>query len=747
MPQMRPTFSESWYRVADLKARLRASTQVSRQFYRGDRWYVVRDPAGNQFHRLSAPAWRFVGLLDGKRTVAECWDLVGGQLADDAPTQPEVIQILSQLHSANLIEADVTPDAAVLLRRHKKMIKRQWQGRFMNILFPRIPLWDADSFLKRWMPVMRVFLSPFGAFLWLALIISAIAMLAPRWGELTAAASNAIAPSNWLWLWATFVGIKAIHELGHGFICRRYGGEVHELGVMFLVLVPAPYVDASSAWAFPNKWQRIAVGAGGMIFELFVAAIMAFVWLNTSPTNTVNHLAYNAMLVASVSTILFNANPLLRYDGYYMLADFLEIPNLRYRSTEYTMGLIKRHLFRVKMSQPLPPPIQRFWLFTYCLSSSFYRTLVGIFIIFMVYQRVPVLGVLMAIGGIITWLAVPIVKTLKYLMIEPELHRKRTRATIWVASAVAVAVILVGFVPVPLGLYAEGVVQPIREVKIYAETPGIVEQVPANDGDHLKKGDIILVCRDRELEAQIARFRADEKVYAEYIRLALALDSSRIDAYKEQLTATQEKLAELQAKAAALTIRAPFDGLLVAPQLKDLPGKYIQHGEEVATVADVSTLRITAVIDQEDAQQIFDAVPVALRKKVDPEVRLAGIKDGTLFRTKYLAAPLERVGPNPNDPVRRPSPMHELPTSALSQAAGGDIQTDPSDQNNKRLLRPMYAAFMILPNTSPLPNIDYQYLPGQRASIRFPLLNEPLYKRLQRRIWQLIQSQTQSKWI
>src|ERR1035437_346169 len=119
MAQLRPTFSESWYRVVNLRARLRASTQISRQHYRGERWYVVRDPAGNQFHRLSAPAYRFVGLLDGTRTIGQAWDLVGGQLADDAPTQPEVIQILSQLHAANLLDADITADAGVLLRRHK----------------------------------------------------------------------------------------------------------------------------------------------------------------------------------------------------------------------------------------------------------------------------------------------------------------------------------------------------------------------------------------------------------------------------------------------------------------------------------------------------------------------------------------------------------------------------------------------------------------------------------------------------
>src|SRR6186713_1912205 len=192
--QLRPTFSESWYRVKNLKAKLWASAQISRQYYRGERWYVVRDPAGNQYHRLSDPAYRFVGLLNGRRTVGEAWDLAGGQLADDAPTQPEVIQILSHLYSANLIDADVTPDSAVLLRRHKKLQTRKLQGRLMNVLFPRMPLWDPDRFLKMWLPLVRLFFSKVGAVIWLAVILGALAMLAPEWERIQRATSNSIAP-------------------------------------------------------------------------------------------------------------------------------------------------------------------------------------------------------------------------------------------------------------------------------------------------------------------------------------------------------------------------------------------------------------------------------------------------------------------------------------------------------------------------------------------------------------------------
>src|SRR6185369_8882972 len=215
MLQLRPTFSESWYRVVGLKPKLRGTAQISRQYYRGERWYVVRDPAGNQFHRLSDAAYRFVGLLDGTRTVGDAWDLVGGQLADDAPTQPEVIQILSQLYAANLVETDIPPDATVLLRRHKKQMQRRLQGRLMNVLFPRIPVWDPDRFVCRWMPLARVAFSKLGAIIWLLVVGLAIAMLVPHWADLKVAASKAVdIRNNWenaFYLWAVFVGIKFIH--------------------------------------------------------------------------------------------------------------------------------------------------------------------------------------------------------------------------------------------------------------------------------------------------------------------------------------------------------------------------------------------------------------------------------------------------------------------------------------------------------------------------------------------------------
>lgn len=605
MANLRPTFHESWYRVANLRCKLRPSAQISRQHYRGERWYVVRDPAGNQYHRLSAAAYRFVGLLDGSRTVAEAWELAGGVLADDAPTQPEVVQILSQLHAANLLEADITPDSGVLLRRHKQMQKRRIQGRLMNFLFPRIPLWDLDRFLLRWMPIMRLFLSKFGTMLWLGVIIAAIAAIAPHWDKLSKGAENAMQPGNWPFLWATFVLIKLIHELGHAFTCRRFGGEVHELGIMFLVFVPAPYVDASSAWSLPSKWQRILVGAGGMIFELFVAAICAFVWLQTNPNTLVNQLAYNTMLIASVSTVIFNANPLLRYDGYYMLSDWLEIPNLRQKSMDYSLGLIKRHVFRVKSPNPLPPVGQRFWLFFYAITSGIYRVFVGIMIILVVSNQVPVLGILMALGGVVTWLFVPVYKISKYLLLEPELHRKRPRAVAFSLAVAAALVVLVGLIRFPMRFEATGITEPEQKVTLRVRTSGFVEKVLVKDGQFVRAGQELLVCEDKPLATEIVKLKAEiEMIKARRLQNIVQSQSDKL-LEEIELRRANARLDLLGRQYEELTLRAPFDGHVIAPLIHELQGKYIKLGDEVATVMRADPLVIKAIVPQADAALLF----------------------------------------------------------------------------------------------------------------------------------------------
>lgn len=734
--QLRPTFSESWYRVANLKVKLRAGAQISRQFYRGERWYVVRDPAGNQFHRLSDPAYRFVGLLDGRRTVAEAWELAGGQLADDAPTQPEVIQILSHLYSANLIEADVSPDATVLLRRHKKMQERRLQGRLMNVLFPRIPLWDPDRFLVRWMPLVRQMLSKVGALVWLAVVIGAVVRLAPLWPELKTAAKHSVDlhsnPANVFWLWGVFVFVKLIHELGHAFSCRRFGGECHELGIMFLVFVPTPYVDASTAWSFPNKWHRVFVGAAGMIVELFFAALCAFFWAATDKSTLASQLAFNAMLIASVSTILFNANPLLRYDGYYILSDWLEIPNLRQKSTEYTTGLIKRHIFRVKAQQPLPPVGQRFWLFFYAIASSVYRVFIGFMIMLLVAFQIPVLGILMAVGGLITWMCVPLFKTFKYLALDPELHRKRGRATAFTLAVAAAVIVLVGVIPFWVDVTSSGIVDamPDRKAVVYAGFDGFVQKVNVRDGDWVKKDAVLVELRNDELDAQIAQSEAQVREAEQRLRIALYQSIGDKAGAEAELDLARDNLAHFQELKRRLTITAPVEGEVVAPHIHEMVGGFLAGGSEIATVQSRDKLLVRAIVEQRDIEPV-------VRTDIDPST----LKNDHPNAQVRMAGAIGEILPA-LDVFKLPAALQELPHPSLGQAGGENVPVDPKDPKGKTAAMPQFQVGVTLDNP------EGRYHPGQRAYVRFRLFKRPLIWQWGRRFWQLIQTESSgSKWL
>ncbi len=730
---LRPTFSESWYRVVNLRPRLRPTAQISRQYYRGERWYVVRDPAGNQFHRLSDPAYRFVGLLDGSRTVGEAWDLVGGQLADDAPTQPEVLQILSQLFAANLIETDVTPDSAVVLKRQKLHFKKKMQQRLMNLLFPRLPLWDPDVFIKSWMPVINVLLSWFGAVVWLLVCGTALVLLAPHWEALFGQTANLFQNINpgdaWL-LWVTFIVIKFIHEMGHAFSCRRFGGEVHEVGIMLLVLVPTPYVDASSAWAFPNKWKRIFVGVGGMVFELFVAAISAFVWLATKDSpGLINQLAYNTMLIASVSTILFNANPLLRYDGYYILSDYWEIPNLQRKSSEYTLGLIKRHIFRVKQQHPLPAPWQRVQLFFYAITASCYRIFVSLAIAYMLFYTLPeqakIVGLLMGAGALTMFLVVPLFKSLKYLSTDPELHRKRGRAWAFAGSVAAAVVVLVGVINFPVAVRAEGVIEAGERSTIYIQTPGFVEKINVKDGDWVEKDQILVVLSNRQEETSLAKLEDELQVTELQIREARAAGDPSYNTFLERRARLTNIAAQQRDRVEKLTIRAPIAGRVVSPELHNYAGAFLPPSQQLATIAQSGQLEAFVLVPQTDIQRLQDS-------------------DGYTAELRAIGAMTDVVQVDNANIWISQQAKKEVRSASLTHQGGGeqapDMQQDPSRPMSAT---PQYEARIRFDNTN-TPSGD-PYFPGQRVYVRFRTKDpEPLAVQWYRWFRQLTMTTQQS---
>jgi putative peptide zinc metalloprotease protein len=287
-----------------------------------------------------------------------------------------VIQLLGQLHQASLLQSDLAPDSRQLFERLRRHQQAQVRGALSSVLFLRIPLWDPDRFLRSLLALARPVFSWLGVVVWAAVVLLAAKTAIDHRDALFDRGQEVLAPGNLALLFGAFFLTKLLHEFGHAFACRVFGGEVHQMGIMLLVFSPVPYVDATASWSFRERWRRVWVGAAGMYVELFIAALAVFVWANTGG-GLLNSLAYNVIFVASVSTLLFNLNPLLRFDGYYILSDLADTPNLHQRSRTQMFSWAEQVLFGLP-DPPRPAATRReaAFLGLFGIASGLYRIFV-----------------------------------------------------------------------------------------------------------------------------------------------------------------------------------------------------------------------------------------------------------------------------------------------------------------------------------------------------------------------------------
>ncbi|MHC4447393.1 MAG: efflux RND transporter periplasmic adaptor subunit [Planctomycetota bacterium] len=722
----RPTFHESWYRVADLRPRLRSAVQTYRQHYRGRTWHVVQDPSNNQHFRLDEAAYHFVALLDGKRKVSEVWQLCNEQLGDRAPTQGEVINLLGQLYTSNLLHSDLPADAAGMFEIHRKRVRRQVGGFFMNLLFMRIPLFDPDHILDRWARVFGPAFTWFGFACWVMLLAVAGYQLVGRGGELLSGVSGILAPENLFLLYVCFAGIKALHEFGHGFASKQFGkvtgsgGEVHTMGIMLLVFTPVPYVDASSSWAFRSKWHRAIVGAAGMYVELAVASVAAIVWANTSP-GLVSAIAYNIIFIASVSTLLFNGNPLLRFDGYYILSDLLEIPNLSKRSRDYLYYLVKRYVYGVKRATSvIRSSGERWWLPVYGVASTVYRIIIFTGIILFVADKFFFVGALFAIAAVVSWVFIPAGKFARYLLSNNELQRVRPRAVTISAIFFAAVFVTIGAVRFPDRARAQGVVEPRDVVIVYVESDGFVDEVLPTGRHVTPDGVPLLTASNLELETERAQLLADRRLTLIQRNQADVDEVAVAQSLTERLQALDEQIDRIDQRLEALRLHAPIAGTWNAPDIDRVEGAYVRRGDPVGMVADLDHLLVRAIADQRLGPRIEPEIgtggQVEIRVKGRPDLQFNGIIEDVL-----------------------PAGFERLPSAALGYLAGGSTQVAMDDESGTSTIEPFFEVHIAPDSTL----AQAQLWSGERVEIRFSLRSRPLMAQWWRALRQLVQRRFQ----
>lgn len=718
----RPTFSPFWHRVRAMKPRMRPHVQITRQHYRGKRWHVVKDPSSNQFYRLNPIAHEFVGLFDGARTVEEIWKISLERHGDAAPTQHEAIQLLSQLYNSNLLASDANPETDQLLRRGRDRLKQKAIQQAIGIMYFKVKLFNPDAYLTWIEPILRPVINVWGFAAWLALVVFALVKLLPEWGELVDSAEQVYSnPALWPWLVVTFIVTKAIHETGHGVICKRYGGQVPEFGAMLLVLFPAPYVDASAAWGFESKWKRIAVGAGGMIFELFAASIAAFVWLNTHPGSLTHQIAYNVLFTASVSTVLFNANPLMRFDGYFILSDLLEVPNMMQRSQNLLKYLFKVHFYRLKNeTPPSSDPAELVILFVYGVAAMIYRLFLFFSITLYVMGKLFAIGLILAVWTAGMWFIMPVGKWVHWLATHHTLEDHRPRAIMTSILLVAGCIGAVGLLPAPDHRRATGVMEARHEAGVFFETSGFVAEANAHIGDWVEQGDTLVTLENLRLESELAGLEAEIAEYEVLEQRAVGRQEfAKAQIARQSIQTRQARADYLRSKLDTLIVKAPISGRVVSADPARIVGSYVQEGQAVCRLIDDRDLRVTALLEQQEA-----AWPNELSTDdYKVELRLISAVDHVF---EGRVDKLVEVG------------QRELPHPSFGYAGGGTIEIDRSEESGMLAKDPQFVMY-VSPLSKEEGGTPWPGLPGERVRLRFTLPDRPYLSQWVDRLHKLVQ--------
>ena len=695
-----PLHSSLWYRVAPLRPKLLTRARLHRHRYRGERWYLLQDPASGRVHRFTASARLVLAAMDGQRSVEDLWQLAKRQLGDKAPTQDEVIQLLGQLHASDLLSTDASPDVLEVFERGRKQDSAKRRRSWANPMAVRIPLWDPGSFLDRFVPLWRWLWGLPGALLWLAVVLPALVMVLPHWPELTGNLSDRVLrPDNLLLVALVFPVIKALHELGHATATRASGGEVHDMGIMLLVLMPVPYVDASAATVLRSRWQRAVIGAAGMMVELFVAALAFYVWLAVEP-GIVRALCFNAMLVAGVSTLVFNGNPLLRYDAYYILGDLAELPNLAQRATRYWGYLFERYLLRVgDATSPAHTSSERAWFGWYGLLSSIYRLFVTFAIALFIGTQFFFFGVILALWAVVTMAGMPVVRAIRHLRTRQTLRERRARIMGAASAVIAVVCLFAVLVPVPQRTLAEGVIWLPERSTLRAGANGFVSRIEVRPGTPVTAGQPLLQRIDPALDAQVRSLEARVAELEATYEIEMVNDRARAQIVRDQWLVERAGLQRARERVGSLLVAAEVDGVFTLAAPEDLPGRWHRQGAVLGYVLGTEEPIVRVVVEQAEA----DLVGASTRSL---SVRLADdigrVMEGRITR-------------------QVPAGRDEAPSKALVATGGGRLAADPRDPEGRKTLERVFQIDVAL--NEPL---GRRTAFGQRVYVRFNLEPAPL---------------------
>ncbi|TWT46414.1 biotin/lipoyl-binding protein [Botrimarina hoheduenensis] len=658
--------------------RVRPDLSARKHRYQGRQYWVVKDPVALQYFRFEEEEFAILRMLDGESSLEEIADRFEAEFPPQTIRTEELQQFIGTLHRSGLVIADAAGQGEQLKKLRDERERKELLGKLSNVLSIRFKGIDPDWLLNYLyaLPPVRWFFSTPVFVLCCCLTLAAATLVAVEFDVFRAKLPSFDAFftdrgwENWLLLGAVLGVTKVLHEFGHGLSCKHFGGECHEMGVMLLVLTPCLYCNVSDSWMLPNKWHRAAIGAAGMYVEVVLASICTFIWWFTEP-GLLNYLCLNIMFVSSVSTILFNANPLLKYDGYYILSDLMEVPNLRQKATQIlTRKLSEWCLGLEQPEDPFLPQRNKGMFALYTVAAAVYRWVVVFSILYFLNQVLEPYGLkifgqalaLMALWGL---LGQPLWKVYKFLSVPGRLSKvKRTPV---VVTGLLLAALIAAAVLVPLPAYVfcpfEIHPDPSATANVYAESPGVLRDVLVRPGDRVEEGQLLARLENPEtlltltrIEGQIAADQAELRAF-ETISYGDSRATSRMAQLQESLASSRRQLVKQREDAARLELRAPRAGVVMAPDYvtpretdaKQLTGWHgtpldeqnvgatLEAGDHFCRVGDPMALEARLAIDQEEIELVRTGqrVRLLLNQSTDREYvsRLKQIADDEMPAT------------------------------------------------------------------------------------------------------------------
>jgi len=646
-----------------LSIRRRPDLIARRQHYLGRSYWVVKDPVGLNYFRFQEEEYALLNWLDGEVSLDALKDRFEKEFPPQKITLEELQQFLGMLHRSGLVIAGVGGQGKQLLKRRRERRRKEFLGALANVLCIRFKGFDPERLLNWLYPFVSWFYTRTVVIGCIGLGLSALTLVTVQFHIFTSrlpAFHEFFSFENALLLSVTLGVTKVLHEFGHGMMCKHFGGECHEMGVMFLVLTPCLYCNVSDSWLLPSKWHRAAIGAGGMYVELILASVATWIWWFSEP-GLMNHLCLNIMFVCSVSTLIFNANPLLRYDGYYILSDITEIPNLRQKSTAVLSR--KMGLWFLGLEQPedpfLPERNQIFFAI-YSVAAAIYQWVVVYSILFFLYHvfkpyRLEKIGQMLAMASLWGLIVMPLYQLGKFFYVPGRLEKVK-KARMFTSLAVTIVILLaLFFIPLPHTVIATMEVQPHGADPMYINTTegGCLVQVNVKAGQAVVKGQRLAVLENKDLDMEIAKLVAKEKEFA--VRLTSLRSLSHYDRKSPEtipqlenaLESVRKQRKEEESVRDRLILKASRDGTVLPPpptpathqegveggQLPSWSGTpldeesyrpFLKEGVLFCLVGDPRNLEAILVIDQGDIDYVKENQAVDLKFDALPHDTLHG---------------------------------------------------------------------------------------------------------------------------